>query len=100
MAVSADEKRVAVETFFKQKSEQLASAGKTNLIDNPAISRFFLELAHNEPGDPPFDLFHLEADGAVVATINGVLFKDRFYHFNSTLAETPLRRHSPGQLLT
>ncbi|MFA5951938.1 MAG: GNAT family N-acetyltransferase [Hyphomicrobium sp.] len=90
-----EERQAAVHTFFQQKTTRVAAEGRQNLIDDPRIVTFYLELARSGG----LELAALQAEGRPVATINGIAFKDRFYHLNGSIAETPLRRWSLGQLL-
>jgi CelD/BcsL family acetyltransferase involved in cellulose biosynthesis len=89
----------ALRRFFDQKTLWVASEGKSNFIDHPAVRLFFEHLACGTARDNPLDIACIEIDGAAISTIKGMQFKDRFYHLNGSIADTPLRRWSLGQLL-
>ncbi|MBL8567199.1 MAG: GNAT family N-acetyltransferase [Hyphomicrobiaceae bacterium] len=92
-------RELMVETSIAQKTRQIEEAGLPNLIDHPALIAFHRQLARDEMEGVRLEIGYLDAGGHVLSTLSGIRYKDRFYHINGSIAETPLRRWSLAQLL-
>ncbi len=95
----ADARELLVETSIAQKTRQIEEAGLPNLIDHPTVVAFHRQLARNEMDGMHLEIGYLDSGGQILSTISGIRYKDRFYHLNGSIADTPLRRWSLAQLL-
>ena len=98
-AETRDERLALLDTFFAQKSRQLAAMGVKNVFDAHARA-FYREVALLEGDNPSrLRLGSLTVDGTVLATFSGTLCHDRLCVALSSLAEDERQRQSPGSLL-
>jgi len=98
-AETRDERLALLDTFFAQKSRQLAAMGVKNMFDAHARA-FYREVALLEGDNPSrLRLGFLTVDGTVLATFSGTLCHDRLCVALSSLAEDERQRQSPGSLL-
>ena len=99
VGIASRSSRDMIDTFVAHKTEQVIANGQPNLIGHPAIVKFFKALCDPAAPETRLEPGFIAVDGDTVSTINGMRFKDRFYHLNGAIAPTPLRRWSLAQLL-
>ncbi len=99
LPLDRETRELMVETSIAQKTRQIEEAGLPNLIGHPALIAFYRQLAMEEMDGVRLEIGHLDAGGQVLSTLSGIRYKDRFYHINGSIADTPLRRWSLAQLL-
>jgi CelD/BcsL family acetyltransferase involved in cellulose biosynthesis len=94
-----DERLALLDTFFAQKSRQLAAMGVKDIFDAHARA-FYRDVALLE-GDSPsrLRLGYLRVGDSVLATFSGTLCHNRLGVALSSLAEDARQRQSPGALL-
>lgn len=99
-ALSDEEKRHVLQTFFAQKEQQFAAMGVKDVFTPDA--RAFLGALAMLPDDSPsrLRLGYVALNGEILATFCGMVSHGRMNVLLSSLADSPLQRHSPGvQLL-
>lgn len=98
-AETSDERRALLDTFFAQKSRQLAAMGVKDVFD--ARTRAFYREVALLKGDNPgrLRLGYLRVGDSVLATFSGTLCHSRLGVALSSLAEDERQRQSPGALL-
>jgi CelD/BcsL family acetyltransferase involved in cellulose biosynthesis len=98
-AETSDEKLALLDTFFAQKSMQLAAMGVKNIFDARARP-FYREIALLDGDNPSrLRLGYLRIGHSVLATFSGTLCHNRLGIALSSLAEDERQRQSPGALL-
>lgn len=86
--------------FFQQKAEQFSQAGITNIFAGRALQEFYRTLVYDTDGrQENFEFYTLKIDGKIVATFNGLTFKNRFFLLLSSITQNNYRRWSPGLIL-
>lgn len=98
-AETRDEKLALLDTFFAQKSRQLAAMGVKDIFDAHARA-FYRDVALLEGDNPSrLRLGYIKIGDTVLATFSGTLCHDRLGVALSSLAEDERQRQSPGALL-
>jgi CelD/BcsL family acetyltransferase involved in cellulose biosynthesis len=98
-AETKDQRRTLLDTFFAQKSKQLAAMGVRDIFD-ARIRAFYREVALLEGDNPSrLRLGYLRIRDGVLATFSGTLCHNRLGVALSSLAEDERQRQSPGALL-
>jgi CelD/BcsL family acetyltransferase involved in cellulose biosynthesis len=98
-AETSDEKLALLDTFFAQKSKQLAAMGVRNIFD-ARTRAFFREVALLEGNNPSrLRLGYLRIGDGMLATFSGTLCHNRLGVALSSLTEDERQRQSPGALL-
>ena len=98
-AETRDERLALLDTFFTQKSRQLAAMGVKDVFDVHARA-FYRDVALLDGDNPSrLRLGSLKVDGTVLATFSGTLCHNRLCVALSSLAEDERQRQSPGALL-
>ncbi len=93
-----DETRQVLDTMFHQQQSRLAEKGVHGIFGE-AERRFIQRLAEKQDGARPFLLpYCLKCDGEVLAVMLGGSFNGTYWALISSLACTPLRKYSPGDL--
>jgi CelD/BcsL family acetyltransferase involved in cellulose biosynthesis len=98
-AESKDEKLAVMDSFFAQKSRQLAAMGVGEIF-NVYARAFYREIALLEGDNPSrLRLGYLKAGDTVAAIFCGALCHDRLGVALSSIGEGEMQRQSPGALL-
>src|SRR4029079_3531723 len=98
-AETRSERLALIETFFAQKSRQLAELGIADPFDAD-LRAFYRELALLDDGNPSrLRLGYLKVGNTIAPTFSGFLCHNRFAACFSSLAAGEMQRHSPGSLL-
>ena len=98
-AETRDERLALLDTFFAQKSRQLAAMGVNDIFDAHARA-FYRDVALLEGNNPSrLRLGYLGIGDSMLATFSGTLCHNRLGVALSSLAEDERQRQSPGALL-
>ena len=98
-AETRDQRLALLDTFFAQKSRQLAAMGVKDIFDVHARA-FYREVALLEGDNPSrLRLGYLRVGDSMLATFSGTLCHNRLGVALSSLAEDERQRQSPGALL-
>jgi CelD/BcsL family acetyltransferase involved in cellulose biosynthesis len=98
-AVTADETRRVLDTFFEQKRARMKAQGIPDVFGDPNVRRFVETLALRPGADglPAIELYSLSAGDTIVATTGGIAGGGRFCCMFSSIIPDRFTRESPGE---
>lgn len=95
-AYTRTERAAAIAALIEQKRTRLAERGVGDMFAEPGVRAFYRALADLHPELCQLTTF--ESGDTIVAANWGLHWGDRYYYVLSTMADGPLRDHSPGAL--
>jgi CelD/BcsL family acetyltransferase involved in cellulose biosynthesis len=99
-ASTPDERRILLDEFFKQKSQQFSEQGISDAFADPRYRAFYHEIAALPSGKQgTLEIGYLKSGNQIAAISSGTIFKDKFTTMLTSIDQGPVRKYSPGSLL-
>jgi len=98
-AVTADETRRVLDTFFDQKRARMKAQGIPDVFGDPNVRRFVETLALKRGANdmPAIELYSLSVGETIVATTGGIAGGGRFCCMFSSIIPDRFTKESPGE---